>query len=164
MPEIYYEDSGGGNMEKVEVMKKSDVFSHLNEEELAEVAKFCRIEEFKAGTIIFRQDTAATDMYIVEDGLVSTMLELGPTDMRQIQAVSDFSSFSWTAVVPPYQHISTAKALEKTSVLAFDGKQIRDLIDTNPRLCAKIMAGIAFVIGQKLRMSFTQLMGVTYQD
>ena len=151
-------------MDTIETMKKSDVFSRLSDEDLAEVAKLCRYEEFEAGTTIFRQDTAATDMYIVEDGLVSIMLELGPTDRRQIQAVSDFGCFSWPAVIPPYHHISTAKALEKTSVLAFDGKQLRDLINTNPRLCAEVLAGIAYVMSQKLRMSFTQLIGVTYQD
>jgi CRP-like cAMP-binding protein len=92
------------------------------------------------------------------------MLELGPTDRRQIQAVSDFGCFSWTAVIPPYHHICTAKALEKTRVLAFDGKQLRELVNVDPRLCSEVMAGIAFVMSQKLRMSFTQLMGVTYQD
>jgi CRP-like cAMP-binding protein len=128
------------------------------------VAKLCRTEEFEAGTIIFKQDTAATDMYIVAEGLVSTMLELGPTDRRQIQAISDFGSFSWTAAIPPYRHVSTAKAIENTTVIAIDGKQIRDLVNTNPRLCAEVISGIAYVISQKLRMSFTQLMGVTYQD
>ncbi len=151
-------------MEAVEVMKKSDVFCHLGEEDINEVAKMFRYEEFETGTIIFKQDTASTDMYVVESGLVSIMLELGPTDRRQIQAVSDYGSFSWTAVVPPYHHVSTAKAIEKTRVLAFDGRQLRDLIDTNPRLCAEVLAGIAFVIAQKLRMSFSQLMGVTFQD
>ena len=124
----------------------------------------CRYEEFETGTIVFKQDTASTDMYVVESGLVSIMLELGPTDRRQIQAVSDFGCFSWTAVVPPYHHVCTAKAIEKTKVLAFDGKQLRDLIDTDPRLCAMVMAGISFVMAQKLRMSFSQLMGVSYQD
>ena len=151
-------------METVEAMKKADVFSRLSEEDLTELAKLCRYEEFEAGTTIFRQDTAATDMYVVEDGLVSIMLELGPTDRRQIQAVSDFGCFSWPAMVPPYNHVCTAKALEKTRVLAFDGKQLRELINVNPRLCAEVLAGVAYVMAQKLRMSFTQLMGVTYQD
>ncbi len=151
-------------METVEVMKKSDVFSHLSDDDIAEVAKLCRYEEFEAGTIIFKQETASTDMYVIEDGLVSIMLELGPTDRRQIQAVSDFGCFSWTAVAPPYHHVCAAKAIEKTKVLAFDGKQLRELVNTNPRLCAEVLAGVACVASQKLRMAFTQLMGVTYQD
>ena len=151
-------------METVETMKKSDVFKHLGEEDLAELVKMVRYEEFEAGTTIFRQDTASTDMYIIEDGLVSIMLELGPTDRRQIQAVSDFGCFSWTAAIPPYHHVCTAKALEKTRVLAIDGRALRELIDTNPRLCAEVIAGMAYVMSQKLRMAFTQLMGVSYQD
>lgn len=151
-------------MEIVDIMKKSDVFSRLSDEDLKEVAKLCRREEFDAGTFIFKQDTASTDLYIVEEGLVSTMLELGPTDRRQIQGIAEYGSFSWTSVIPPYHHVTTAKAIENTKVLAFDGKQLRDLINTNPRLCAEVISGIAFVISQKLRMSFTQLMGVTFQE
>jgi CRP-like cAMP-binding protein len=151
-------------METVDVLKKSDVFNHLSDEALAELAKLCRDEEFEAGTVIFRQDTASTDVYVVVDGLVSIMLELGPTDRRQIQAVSDFGCFSWTAVVPPFHHVCMAKANEKTRLIAFDGKQLRGLINTNPKLCAEVLAGIASVASSKLRMAFTQLMGVTYQD
>ena len=151
-------------MEVTDVMKKSDVFGDLSMEDIQEVAKLCRVEEFEAGTTIFRQDSASTDMYIVEDGLVSILLELGQTDRRQLQAATNFQCFSWTAAVPPFTHVSMAKAIERTRVLAFDGKQLRGIINTNPRLCAEIMAGIAKVIASKLRMSFSQLMGVTYQD
>lgn len=151
-------------MDAVEVMKKSDVFCHLSDVDTEELAKMCRYEEFETGTIIFKQDTVSTDMYVVEEGLVSIMLELGPTDRRQIQAVSDYGCFSWTAVVPPFHHVCTAKTIEKTKVLAFDGRQLRGLLDTNPRLCAEILVGISFVMAQKLRLSFSQLMGVSYQD
>jgi CRP-like cAMP-binding protein len=157
-------ETAGVAKKTVDVLKKSDVFGHMSDESLAELAKLCRTEEFEAGTIIFRQDTTSADVYVIEDGLVSIMLELGPTDRRQIQAVSDYGCFSWTAVVPPFHHVCTAKTLEKTKLLVFDGKQLRGLVNTNPKLCAEILAGIASVASVKLRMAFTQLMGVTYQD
>jgi hypothetical protein len=56
------------------------------------------------------------------------------------------------------------KALEKTKVLAFNGKDLRNLVYTNPKLCAAIAGGVAYVISQRLRESFSQLMGVSYQD
>ena len=151
-------------MEKLEVLKKSDVFHYLDEKNLAAVAEMCKAEVFEPGTIIFRQDKEADKIYIIEEGLISLLLELGPTDKRQMQAASNFQAIGWTATIPPFRHLATAKVLEHTKVLTFDGKQLRNLIDTNPKLCAEIAGGVAYVISERLKTAYTQLMGCTYQD
>jgi CRP-like cAMP-binding protein len=151
-------------MDKLEVLKRSDVFHYLEDNELKEVEKMCTPEVFEAGTIICKQDKEQDKLYIIEEGLVSVLLELGPTDKRQIQAASDFECFGWSASIPPYRCTCSARALEKTKVLAFNGKELRNLVYTNPKLCAAIAGGVAYVISQRLRAAFTQLMGVTYQD
>ena len=57
-----------------------------------------------------------------------------------------------------------AKAVEKTRVLAFDGMELRNLVNTNPKLCAEIAGGAAYVISLRIRSAFSQLMGDAYQD
>jgi CRP-like cAMP-binding protein len=151
-------------METIEVLRRSDVFHYLEEDELKIVAKMCTPQVFEAGTIICKQDQEEKCIYVIEEGLVSILLELGPTDRRQIQTASNFECFGWSATIPPFHCTATAKALERTKVLAFNGRELRNLIYTNPKLCAEIAGGIAYVISQRLRASFTQLMGVTYQD
>ncbi|MCK4369267.1 MAG: cyclic nucleotide-binding domain-containing protein [Dehalococcoidales bacterium] len=151
-------------MDKLEVLKRSDVFHYLEDDELQEVEKMCTPEVFEAGTTICKQDREEEKIYVIEEGLVSVLLELGPTDKRQIQAASNFECFGWSASIPPYRCTCTVKALEKTKVLAFNGKELRNLVYTNPKLCAEIAGGVAYVISQRLRAAFTQLMGVTYQD
>lgn len=151
-------------METIEVLRRSDVFHYLDEDELRIVEKMCTPKVFEAGTIICKQDTEEKDIYVIEEGLVSILLELGPTDKRQIQAASNFECFGWAATIPPFRCTATAKAVERTKVLAFNGKELRNLVYTNPKLCAEIAGGVAYVISQRLRAAFTQLMGVTYQD
>ncbi len=151
-------------MDKLEVLRKSDVFHYLEDDELKEVAKMCTPEVFEAGAILCRQDKEQEKLYVIEEGLVSVLLELGPTDRRQIQAASDFECFGWSASIPPFRATSTVKALEKTKVLAFKGKELRNLVYSNPKLCAAIAGGVAYVISQRLRAAFSQLMGVSYQD
>ncbi len=150
-------------MDRLEVLRRSDVFHYLDEDDLKELGKMCTPEVFEAGTVICRQDKDEEKIYVIEEGLVSILLELGPTDKRQIQAASNFECFGWSATIPPYRCTATVKALERTKVLAFNGKELRDLVYTNPKLCAEIAGGVAYVIAQRLRHSFTQLMGVTYQ-
>jgi CRP-like cAMP-binding protein len=151
-------------MEILEVLMRSDVFHYLEEDELKIVAKMCTQEVFEAGTIICKQDREEKYIFVIEEGLVSILLELGPTDRRQIQTASNFECFGWSATIPPFHCTATAKALERTKVLAFNGRELRNLIYTNPKLCAEIAGGVAYVISQRLRTSFAQLMGVTYQD
>jgi CRP-like cAMP-binding protein len=151
-------------MDKLEVLKRSDVFHYLEDGELREVEKMCTPEVFEAGAIICKQDREQDKLYIIEEGLVSVLLELGPTDKRQIQAASNFECFGWSASIPPYRCTCSARALEKTKVLAFNGKELRNLVYTNPKLCAAIAGGVAYVISQRLRAAFSQLMGVAYQD
>jgi CRP-like cAMP-binding protein len=151
-------------MKRLEVLKRSDIFHYLEEDELRTVEKMCTPEVFEAGTIICKQDREEEKVYVIEDGLVSILLELGPTDKRQIQAASNFECIGWSATIPPFHCTATARALERTKVLAFNGKELRNLIYTNPKLCAEIAGGIAYVISQRLRAAFTQLMGVAYQD
>jgi len=151
-------------MDKLEVLRRSDVFHYLDDEDLKAMAEMCTTEVFEAGKTIFRQDKENEKLYVIEDGLVSVLLELGPTDKRQIQAASNYECFGWSASIPPYRSVCTVKAMEKTKVLAFNGKELRNLVYTNPKLCAEIAGGVAYVISQRLRESFSQLMGVTYQD
>ena len=151
-------------MDRLEVLKKSDIFHYLDENDLKIIEKMCTEEYYEPGDVIFRQDKEAEKIYVVEDGLVSILLEMGPTDKRQIQAASNFECFGWAATIPPYRRLCMAKAIEKTKVLVFNGREIRNIIDTNPRLCAEIAGGIAYVISQRLKAAFDQLMGCAYQD
>jgi CRP-like cAMP-binding protein len=151
-------------MEAMEVLRRSDIFHYIEEDELKLVEKMCTPQVFEAGTIICRQDKEEENVYVIEEGLVSILLELGPTDKRQIQTATNFECFGWSATIPPFRCTSTVKALEKTKVLAFKGMELRNLISTNPKLCAEIAGGVAYVISQRLRAAFSQLMGVAYQD
>ena len=151
-------------MDRMEILRRSDVFHYLDDDELGVVEKMCSPEVFEAGTIICKQDKEQEKLYVIEEGLASILLEMGPTDKRQIQAASNFECFGWSASIPPFRCLSTVRALERTKVLAFDGKELRNLVYTNPKLCAAIAGGVAYVISQRLRAAFIQLMGITYQD
>jgi CRP-like cAMP-binding protein len=144
-------------MDKLEVLRKSDVFHYLGEDDLKVMEKMCTSEVFEAGTMICKQDSDQENLYVIEEGLISILIELGPTDKRQIQTGSRFECIGWSATIPPYRCSGSAKALERTKVLAFNGKELRNLVYTNPRLCAEIAGGVAYVISQRLRASFTQL-------
>ena len=151
-------------MDKLEVLKRSDLFRELNNEQLKVVAEMCIPEVFEPGSIIHRQNEILNEIRVVEEGLVALVLELGPLSHRQLTAANDFETVGWSAVVPPHMATTTAKAIEKTKVLTFKGQDILKLCETNCRVGCVVYQGVAKVVADRLHASFMQCLGVTAQD
>ncbi len=130
-------------MNKLEVLKRSDLFRELNDEQLGLVEKMCTCEVYEPGTIIIKQNTILDKLWVIEEGLVGVILEPGPLSQRQLQAVCNFETFGWSAVIPPHVFAVSCKAIEKTKVLVFKGQDLADLCLANPRVGCLAHRGIA---------------------
>ena len=151
-------------MDKVEVLKRSDVFRELNNEQLRLVAQMCTAEVFEPGTVIHRQNTVLDKLRVIEEGLVAIVLEVGALSHRQVTAAANFESIGWSAIVPPYLTTTSARAMERTKVLTFKGHDLVNLCQTNPGIACLIYRGVARVIADRLCAAFIQCLGVTAQD
>ncbi len=148
-------------MNKFDVLRKCDVFRDLDDEQLREIEKMCDYEEFDAGTIISKQGFREEKFYVVEYGTVGIILEVGPLAQRQVQAVTDFEAFCWSAILAPYVSTATVKALEKTRVVTFDGQKLSALCLTKPEIGCNVWCGVARIVAMRLRQAYIQLLGVT---
>lgn len=151
-------------MDKLEVLRKSELFRELNDEQLGILAGMCTSQVFEPGAIICRQDSKQDKIYVIEDGLVAIILEVGPLSQRQVQAASNFEVIGWSALIAPYISTATAKAMEKTKVLVFDAYEMGRLFRTKPDIMYKVGSAVACVVAKRLRHAYTQLLGVTSQD
>ena len=124
----------------------------------------CTSEVFEPGEIICKQDRKEGKIFVIEEGLVAILLEVGPLSQRQVQAASNFEAIGWSALIEPYVCTATAKAIEKTRVLAFDAKELGRLFRSNPDIMYKVGSAVACVVVKRLRSAYTQLLGVTSQD
>lgn len=148
-------------MDKLEVLRKSELFSELDDEQLSVVEKMCTCEVFEPGAIICKQDRKENKIYVIEEGLVAIILEVGPLSQRQIQAASNFEVVGWSALIEPYICTATVKAIEKTKVLVFDAHELGRLFRTEPDIMYKVGSAVAYVVAKRLRHAYTQLLGVT---
>ena len=151
-------------MDKIEVLKRADLFRELSDEHIKLVAEMCYPEVFNPGAIIHRQNTILDKIRIIEEGLVALVLDLSPLSQRQLTAATNFETIGWSAVVPPHLATTTAKAIEKTKVLTFNGQDICNLCDTNCRVGCTVYRGVARVVADRLQAAFMQCLGVTAQD
>ena len=148
-------------MNKIEVLKRSDLFRELDNKHLALVGEMGTTQVFDAGIIIYKQGSTAELIYVIEEGLVGIILEVGPLAERQVQAAAHFESFGWSAMIPPYTRTATVKAIEQTKGIAFDGRELTAFCMTHGEDSFKIMQALARVIGERLRQAYIQLLGVT---
>jgi CRP-like cAMP-binding protein len=151
-------------MDKLDVLKRSDLFHELNDEQLSSVEKICICEVFEPGAIFHRQHQILDRLYVIEEGLVGIIFEPGPLSQRQLQAVSNFETFGWSALIPPHQSTATVKAIERTKVLTFNRHELADLCSTNCKVGCIVYRAIARVIAERLKAAYMQLLGVTSQD
>jgi len=151
-------------VKKLEVLKRSDLFRELDDEQLSIVEKICTAEVYEPGTIIHRQNSMLDKLYVIEEGLVGIILEPGPLSSRQLQAACNFETFGWEGIIPPHMSTATAKALEKTKVLAFKRQELIDLCSNNPEMGRILYQGVARVVAHRLHAAYMQCLGVTAQD
>jgi len=148
-------------MNKLEVLKRCPFVRDLDDEQLDVMAEKCYPEVFEVGENLTKQGRTQEKIYIIEDGLIGIYLELGPMNQRQLQSASNFEAVGWSAMIPPYRAQTTSKAIETTKVLTFNGKELIDLCETNPKIGYKVHRALASMIATRLKNSFIQLMGVT---
>ena len=151
-------------MDKREVLKRSDLFRDLGDEHIDALEKICTSETYEPGAFICRQNTFSEKLYVIEDGLVAIILEPGPLSQRQLQAVSNFQTFGWEAVIPPHLRTDSAKAIEKTKVLVFNGQDLIDLFKEDCPTGCIVYQNVARVVASRLQSAFMQLLGVCSQD
>lgn len=150
-------------MNKSEVLKKSELFRHLDGEQLSLVEGLCTAEVFEPGDIVTKQDRKEERVYVIEEGLVAIILEAGPLSQRQVQAACNFEIVGWSSMIEPFISTATVKAVEKTKVFTFNGMELYNLCKTHPEIGCIISQGIARVVATRLRNAYTQLLGVTSQ-
>ena len=153
--------NGGQKLNKLEVLKRSDLFRELSNEQLGLLEKMCTPHVFEPGTSICKQGRIGGKLYVIEGGLVGIFLEVGPMAQRQVQAASNFESFGWSAMIEPHVYTATAKAIEKTTALAVGGQELSNMCSAHPDMGVVVFKAVARVVATRLHQAYVQLLGVT---
>jgi len=151
-------------MDMLGALKRCPFVRDLSDEQLKIIAKLAKEETYEVGERLVKQGRTEEKLFLIEEGLVGIYLEVGPITQRLLQSASNCEVVGWPSMLPPYRALATAKAIETTTVLAINAKDLVELCDKNPEIGNKIHRGLASLIALRLHNAFTQLMGVTSQD
>jgi len=125
------------------VLRESQLFEELSDEELDRIAEFSREATFEAGDVIFREGDVPGEVYIVAQGKVAIDmgLRLGGQVRRRatIETVTRGHPVGWSAVVGSEVLTASARCVENTTVVVVDGKALRCLFEEDSYLGLRVM-------------------------
>jgi CRP-like cAMP-binding protein len=118
---------------------------------------------FDAGQFIFREGEEASNFYLIREGRVAlqTVSERRGALTILTLGASEILGCSW--LFPPYRWKFSARTLEPTRVLAFDGQCLRGKAEADHDLGYELLKRFACVMAGRLEATRLQLVNV-YQD
>jgi len=149
-------------MLSLELLRNSEVFDGLSDDELAPIAKMATEASYQAGEEIFAENDEARYLYVVTEGRVQVLINVGRGRQVVVDTVTRDGSFGWSALVPPYFYTGGAKCSEPTRVVAIPGDELRALCMDNCRICHTIMERLASIISARLKDTRLQLISLMY--
>jgi CRP/FNR family cyclic AMP-dependent transcriptional regulator len=145
--------------EIVELLGRVPVFSTLEQDDLQRIAQLAVPRTFEPGQVVFREGDASDTCYIVRSGRARAVRE--HPDGRTI-ALATFGSgdiFGELAMFEDELRSATVEAVQRTSVVAVLGPDMRRLMVEHPGISARLVVAL----GRRLRETNERLAKQSFQ-
>jgi len=142
------------------VLQQADIFYGFTPAQLETVASICEERHFAAGQIIFKENSASDELYVIARGDVEILVDPSlvsdrsdtPSRPTTIATLRRGQSFGELALVDQGLRSASARAAEDdTRVLAIPRTKLMILCDTDPALGYRLMYNLAADLALKMR-------------
>lgn len=136
-------------MDKVEILKHSDLFYNLQGAQLQQVADLAHLRYARLNEIIFEEGSAGRDLFVIISGTVEISHrnyrhEQKDTEPVVLATLSHGQSFGEIAFIDKAVREATVKSLDdETRLLQIDANALMDICETNTALGFILLRNIA---------------------
>jgi CRP/FNR family transcriptional regulator len=139
-------------MDKKELLAGVETFKGLRPDEIEALAGICGEGEYKAGQVIFEENTQGDTIYILEVGKVCIDLSLtGQSNIASIYRVPPGEIFGELALVDEGPRSATTRCETDSRVLQMKKSDLYDLFERNNHIGYVVMRNVAEVLAGRLR-------------
>ena len=156
---------------KREIVKNSQLFWKLSDDQIDKVTELCQEEFCEAGTRIFSEGDSAHNLYIVQEGKITLEVEvrIGQRTRRQaaIDVITKDQVFGWSALSGRPVFTMSAISVENTKLLVLNGERLRQLCDEDADLCRKVMRELVYLVADRwshAKRTLAHVLSVTSHD
>ncbi len=133
--------------EKSEILKKSLIFSSLNEEELSGLAGLSVERSFQPNEFIFWEGDEADYFYVIAQGRIKVVKHASSGKEFIIAFFEPGEMFGEVAVFEGKPYPASAQALSASKVLGMNRQNFLDFLATRPKVALRIIN----ILGGRLR-------------
>lgn len=138
---------------KNNLLKNSQLFSRLNDQELTVLAKFSNFSFFKNNDIIFKEGSKGHSLFIVKSGGVRIIKKTGDNNESDIAEFIEGELFGEMDLFEDAPRNASAVAADDTTLLVFPGKgrKFEDIIKKYPAIFANILHELIAITAHRIR-------------
>ena len=145
-------------MDYADVLRNTDIFQELAEDELRLVSVLCARESYDTEAQLSREGDEIGKLYVVEEGRVLFQIETGWGRLWSVDSCSRGECFGWAALLEPaHTWASAARCVEPTRLITIDAAGVRELCRSYPHIGFVVMSGIARLTSRRLDNTRRQL-------
>ena len=135
------------------MLKNTDIFSQLSEEEVNTITAYSNVKHFPAGTTVFSQGDSGTELYIIHNGEVSiSRLTKEKKDLELARFING-DLFGELDFFQNSTRNATARAEADSDLLQFpkEGFNFNDILEKHPLLSAELLHSFLTIIAGRIR-------------
>ncbi len=151
-------------MEKIDILRRTDIFYDLTAAQLEMLASICEERVVRLGDIIFEENNQGDEMFIIARGAVEILVDPsmvgGPGAKKRgsmpvtIATLRSGQTFGEIALVDQGLRTASARCAEtETQLLSLQRGKFMRLCDTYPEMGYRVMRNIAADLAFKIRGS-----------
>lgn len=137
----------------VDRLRGVPLFNELREKDLARIAQITHIRTYEPGETVFFQGEPGVGMYIVEQGLVSIVLNLPDEAPHKLTDLEEGDFFGELALLDESPRSADAVAQTSCTLIGFFRPDLLDLLERIPKLGARVILELSRIVGARLRSS-----------
>jgi CRP/FNR family transcriptional regulator, cyclic AMP receptor protein len=119
------------------------------------------IERFRPGEQIFKKGYDAEHFYLIHRGKVALETAYVPGQgLITIRTLGAGEAFGWSWLFPPHQWQFSARALEPTEAVVFEGKALRNKAKENPAFGYDLALRVGGIMMQQLLATRMRLLDI----
>lgn len=141
----------------INFLKQSDIFYQFTPTQLEMVANLCQEVTFDVDELVFKENSASNELYVIVQGEVDILINRGTTGSLShnhtvVARLRRGQSFGEVALVDEGLRSASARAAQKdTRLLVIQREKIIMLCETYPQLGYRLMHNLAADLAMKIR-------------
>ena len=133
-------------------------FAGLDDDTIAFISGCAKNEHVRKGKLLFKEGKPADAFYVVRHGAVALEVHTPERGPIVIDRLGDGDVVGWSWLVPPYRWVFDARAVQETSLVAFDGACLRGKCEDDPALGYALMQRVSMVMFDRLKTARVRLL------